>query len=58
LGNDEAFKDLNTLFFAFFDLHVNADGISGLELGRSVRCDFSRSLSMIGLDMSELFLSY
>jgi len=31
--NDEALEDLDALFVALFDLHVDLDGVAGLEVG-------------------------
>src|SRR5208337_3981143 len=36
LPDDDAFENLNALLVAFFDLHVHANGIAGLELRQAL----------------------
>ena len=49
-GDDHAFKGLETLFLAFFDLDLHADGVAGGEVGEVGALELVGQLLHDGMD--------
>ena len=56
-GDDHALEGLETLFFAFFDLDLHADGVAGGEIGKVGPLELVGQLLHDGMDRHDGFLT-